>query len=630
LFASLLANFAIIGFFVSIWANSQEWALLHTRRRRSVMLGLYMGAAAVAAMLFSVNLYSGVLFDLRNVAVSYSAVFGGPVAGVISGAIAAAYRIHLGGSGVWSGVIGICAAVLVGCVGHYAMKRRSNGALTPVMLVSALAGLSPVAAMLALPDAVRNDALLGAGPSMALLSLSALAIASFITLRRIALARSRALLLGAIKQAPDYLYVKDPDGRFVSANQNCAAANGFASSEDMVGKSDFDLTDKLRAAGLHREEQNILSGLGAVSEKLEELKGPDGEDKYFVTSKSPVVLADGEVVGLVGVTTDITAIRKTQGEIEQSRNTLSFVLEEMSDGVALIHHDGQIVLTNEQYRALFPRTGKFRVAGAFYADILAEVLATDEQPTAGRDDSSRWIAGVLQRLKTGGDDIVQLFDGRWLQIRIRSHMDGISIVVVSDITSLKRAEADLVSMTRQLEQLARTDALTRLVNRRGFDETVEREVARARRSGLPLSVLMIDLDRFKLFNDHYGHLAGDACLQKVATAVSSCLKRSTDVAARYGGEELAIILPETDSAGAAQVGEEIRTAVRALDLQHAASDKGIVTISLGVASLDALSGAEDVRSLLLRADEALYLAKSGGRDKCVVWQPPAASLSNVA
>jgi non-specific serine/threonine protein kinase len=174
----------------------------------------------------------------------------------------------------------------------------------------------------------------------------------------------------------------------------------------------------------------------------------------------------------------------------------------------------------------------------------------------------------------------------------------------------ERSRAD----RERLERIAFTDQLTGLANRRAFDEALEREWHRCARSRSPLSVLMLDVDFFKIFNDTYGHVAGDGCLKQIAQAVGACIGRPGDVCARYGGEEFAVVLPETSEADAARIGESIAAAVRATSLPHLGSSLGIATVSIGCASVvpDPGSPASSITEL---ADAQLYRAKENGRNR---------------
>lgn len=178
----------------------------------------------------------------------------------------------------------------------------------------------------------------------------------------------------------------------------------------------------------------------------------------------------------------------------------------------------------------------------------------------------------------------------------------------------------------QLSQLALLDSLTRVYNRRSFDRQLKREWGRHKRVPAPLSLIMCDVDCFKIYNDAYGHQQGDKCLQQIAKAISSALKRPGDLLARYGGEEFVVILPQTTQSGAAKVGEMIRSAVKALEIPHHNSlVDSVVTVSLGVAST--IPNAVDNPQLLIEAaDLALYQAKDRGRD-CVAVYPESISHS---
>ena len=181
-----------------------------------------------------------------------------------------------------------------------------------------------------------------------------------------------------------------------------------------------------------------------------------------------------------------------------------------------------------------------------------------------------------------------------------------------DVTDEKRAQV-------ALEQLATRDGLTGLANRRCFDDTLLAEWQRAQRHQQPLSLLMVDVDNFKQYNDAYGHLGGDECLQRIACAVSSEM-RANDLVARYGGEEFGVILPNQSLKGAAIVAERIRCRVEQLHLPNLGSQKHVVTVSIGAATALAAPGT-DPSQLVATADSALYRAKHMGRNRISLPEP---------
>jgi diguanylate cyclase (GGDEF)-like protein len=176
----------------------------------------------------------------------------------------------------------------------------------------------------------------------------------------------------------------------------------------------------------------------------------------------------------------------------------------------------------------------------------------------------------------------------------------------------------------ELRVQADTDALTSLANRRAFETRADHEWARARRSGLPLSLALLDVDRFKLYNDRYGHLAGDDALAAVAHALGAHTRRASDCAARYGGEEFVLLLPETGEAPALVLVEKVRAAIEALALPHADSPNGVLTVSVGVACTTQ-SAFADWRALTDAAHAALYTAKRSGRNRVAAWLPSTAA-----
>jgi diguanylate cyclase (GGDEF)-like protein/PAS domain S-box-containing protein len=219
----------------------------------------------------------------------------------------------------------------------------------------------------------------------------------------------------------------------------------------------------------------------------------------------------------------------------------------------------------------------------------------------------------------------------WVDVQLKRILSprGQTIGIIGalrDATARKVAEIALENANRHLAALAKSDGLTGLANRRHFDEVLDQELRRAQRVGTPLALIMLDVDRFKLFNDRYGHPAGDSCLRMIADAVVESLQRPADLAARYGGEELAVVLPDTDAEGARRVAERIGDALRSAAITHADGIGGVVTASIGIAiyrpdaasdipepTAHDLMGGDGAATLIGSADRALYAAKSAGR-----------------
>ena len=186
-----------------------------------------------------------------------------------------------------------------------------------------------------------------------------------------------------------------------------------------------------------------------------------------------------------------------------------------------------------------------------------------------------------------------------------------------DISERKKTEEQLVVLQKELEALSFKDGLTGVANRRMFDSILETEWAHARRNNQPLSLIMLDIDYFKPYNDRYGHVQGDACLKRVAQVLNSAATRARDLFARFGGEEFVLVLPETDEKSAAKIAERCRNLIFKEQIAHEASPAGqILTVSIGVSSITPSHQDDPVR-FIEEADRRLYQAKQRGRN-CIV------------
>lgn len=258
----------------------------------------------------------------------------------------------------------------------------------------------------------------------------------------------------------------------------------------------------------------------------------------------------------------------------------------------------------ELYRKNFPSDLMHPEEVPAYMDALDAIRRQNESRTLiyrihRKDNSWMWAEGCVSLYR---DEI----SGEPLGF----------VNVLRDITHRKEADDRLQSAYNELEILAAIDALTGVANRRNFDAVLDSEWKRAIRSGTTLAMLLIDVDFFKNFNDIYGHIEGDDCLRDIASIVAQCTRCATDVVARFGGEEFAAVLPETDEAGAAALAERIRATVQSHAVRHAGNIHGVVTVSIGCAAMVPTRGSNPL-PLIEAADKALYRGKSIGRNTIV-------------
>ncbi len=305
------------------------------------------------------------------------------------------------------------------------------------------------------------------------------------------------------------------------------------------------------------------------------------------TSGIPLFAEDGTFIGYRGIDRDITP---AIGPLNPRLVQLEALYAAAPVALGLVDREGRLVNANH---------------------ALARLLGTEGQPVTGHTVARYLppeqldVIAMFARLEAGeevpGRELTKV--GRSYQVTAQAvrNLDGTLIgmtLALTDVTELQRvrlqlaeANARLANANAQLSELAETDYLTGLPNRRRFDETLLVEVARAVRERLPLSLLMLDVDFFKTYNDHYGHQAGDECLRALARLLREGIFRPADLPCRYGGEEFAVILPHTDALAAGQVAERLRTQLQAAGLPHELAPTGQITASIGIATFDGRSSA---------------------------------------
>jgi diguanylate cyclase (GGDEF)-like protein len=295
---------------------------------------------------------------------------------------------------------------------------------------------------------------------------------------------------------------------------------------------------------------------------------------------------------------------------EMARNGRILVVDDAMENIQLLHqalqdeHDVLFALEGERALALarqqrpdlilldaiMPGMDGYAVCAALRADpATADIPIIFITALNSPEDETR-------ALEAGAADFISKpVNTAVMRARVRTHL-----------TVKRQSDA--------LRELTLTDGLTGVANRRAFDERLHHEWRRSARSRTPLSLIMLDIDHFKAYNDGYGHQQGDDCLRRVSSALTRAAGRPQDMAARYGGEEFAVLLPQVDQEGAEAVARKLIDEVRTLDMPHSASSQGRVTISLGVATI-VPDSAHDPAHLVKLADALLYQSKLQGRNR---------------
>lgn len=298
----------------------------------------------------------------------------------------------------------------------------------------------------------------------------------------------------------------------------------------------------------------------------------------------------------------------------QAHQLLASTLETMDVGLEIWDAQDRLVMYNNKINRLhsgFPHTPE-HIGQTFESLMRASLNQHLITAAIGHEDA--WLA---QRLATRGlhkEPLLQEIAGnQWINTYETRTPEGYLATTLVDVTGLVRKGKVLEARNLQLTQQSATDELTGLANRRRFYQSLTTEWQRAARSLTPLSLLMVDIDHFKSYNDCYGHLAGDDCLRQVAAVLGQCVRRAGELVARYGGEEFVLLLPGADMARACETAQKCLDRMRHAALPHSTSPVApYVTLSIGVACL-LPDPSLDPAAMVNAADAAMYRAKTGGR-----------------
>ncbi|AIE74247.1 MULTISPECIES: high salinity-induced biofilm formation responseregulaton Rre2 [unclassified Synechocystis] len=319
----------------------------------------------------------------------------------------------------------------------------------------------------------------------------------------------------------------------------------------------------------------------------------------------------------VALKREVRKRREAEEVLYQSRALLSSVLNSALDGIAAM----QAVRD--------PQTGDIEDFRCLVINpILSKAFNRNREDLIGRVLLKRFLHRLDPQLfeqfvnlvETGTfltqDIYFPMANSDWYHFVAVKLGDGFAITV-RDITDRKRMELELQAANQQLQLLANIDGLTHIANRRRFDEYLAQEWQRHYREQKPLTLLLVDIDYFKAYNDFYGHQQGDDCLQKVAQTLVSIAQRVTDLVARYGGEEFVVILPNTNQEDAMAIAQKMLQAIAGLEIPHQGSTiSEYITISIGISTLVPTAG-DTVERIISEADQALYRAKSQGRNQAI-------------
>ncbi len=332
-------------------------------------------------------------------------------------------------------------------------------------------------------------------------------------------------------------------------------------------------------------------------------------------------LMAGFLAGSVHLASEFDAKNILLSQLGESEERYRSVIATMTEGVVLQLADGEIIACNASAERIIGLTSQ-QMMGRTSVDLDWRTVREDGSPFPGEQhpatitlQTGKPLSNVVMGIHKADGTLTWISINSQPLLQMNQSHPYAVVTTFADITERKQAEEMLRNQAQGDRLMAATDGLTQVANRRCFDERLQSEWHRLMQAKQQLSLIMLDVDYFKRYNDCYGHQAGDTCLVKVAKAAAAAVKRSADLFVRYGGEEFAAILPNTDAAGAIAVAESMRQAIGDLAIPHEQSDvSSIVTVSIGIASMVPRRG-QSPDELIAASDRALYDAKRQGRDR---------------
>ncbi len=531
-----LAQLGVISLALTIFSLARDEVAGQISVGRKAAGGVLFGATALILMHMPGELVHEFRFDLRIVPLAVVGLVSGPLGAGIAAMIASIGRLSIGGAGAALGLVGIWMTFCVAWIAHVLVTRGFRP--SDILALASLNGGVAFSFLLFMPSEVRHQ-LTTDNIHLILLSMNVIgtAIAVFFVqmdLSRREHARLNALHRQIVSALPDALNVKDLKGRFLIANDATAYLMGASSATEMVGKSDYDYYRPEEAERFWRQEREFIDD--PVPRVLEQQFERDRQVVHLRTIKAPYAGHDGKLLGIVSHTSDVTKQKSLQAELVATQVLLETAMSEMADGLAMFDRDGRLVMWNRRYLEFFPYVDeqscyRCTLGELLTAGVLRGLISVPENVAP-----MTWVDEEVARSQAAAESELRLGDGRWIAKITRPVGDGGWVTLYNDISERKAA-------VHQLERLASKDGLTELSNRRAFDRELELAISSAKRLSGELSLLLIDIDHFKAYNDTYGHPAGDDVLRKVASALQSGSREHIDIVARYGGEEFAVISP---------------------------------------------------------------------------------------
>lgn len=597
---------AVIGRALALMSGRAYW-------QQHLALGVVLGVTAAACMQLPFEVMPGVVFDGRATAVAAAGLFGGPIGALVAIWPPGVFRVWLGGDGVAPGLVNLVLSGGLGCLVRCWAMRDMGRIRMPHVFATAM--LMPLAVVLAFPFLPSLDlawtVFKKMGPTLAIAGPVGFAILGYFIWDQknridlnVELAEKQSLVNAVHADVPAMLWQRrvGVDGRpkFTYVSDSSRRILDLEPAEIYADPS-------VMVDVVHPDDREAFLARITAGEKVGRLEpahfrvvAKNGDTRWVRSTAVAVRRNDGLIWN--GVTTDVTDAVVAEERV----SALAQIVEDLNLPIARTDPDLNVVFFNRAASELY---------GYDQEDVLGAPAAIFRPPEKVEFMAS-FLAERRRNLTAGAVQTEGL------------HKSGERIPLRLEMTPLFCGDGALngwafvsvdlreqISARKELERLATTDPLTGLANRRTFESCAAGEIARARRHKRPLAVVMADIDHFKRVNDVHGHAGGDEALRAIAGILTNSLRGGGDLAARLGGEEFVLLLPECDADSASRLAERLRTTIAASETSSGA-DVITLTSSFGVSEW--LPAEKDFEPAMKRADKALYRAKSNGRNRVEV------------
>ncbi|TYP79046.1 diguanylate cyclase [Paenibacillus methanolicus] len=564
---------------------------------RRMQVGIVNGAYGLILMQFAVRITDTLIMDLRHIVIVLAARYGGVPGALTASLIIAAGRLTMFPFST-TAVISSSNVLLSGLLCAWLSTRKWPSWQRLVAMHATSMGSVTIIFIYLVDPQVLPLLLTCFWIISVLAGLMAQWYSSMLTEKKEMankLAQSEAFNRAILDNVPEAIIIH-ADGHIVYCNPFGARLMGAVSSRKMLGEPILQF--------IHPDDHPLV--LERIRQITQERKHAEAMEERLVRLDGTVI--DVEVTGIsieyngqsasLVVVKDITSRKRQARMLAEAHERTSNILESIADAFFSVDRHWRFTYVNREAERVLGRS-KEMLIGCVIWDEFPRVMHTkfhDAYQEAMQHDRSVSVQTYFEPLD------------EWFEVRAFPSKEGLS-VYFHNITDRKQAELELKQLNEELQRYSYLDGLTGLANRRAFDLKLLREWEKGAEEGTPLSLLLLDIDYFKLYNDTYGHEAGDRCLKQVAEKLTELVVGTDRMISRYGGEEFAIVLPGAALMPAMRQAERIRAGVESMGIPHSGSSvSGVVTVSIGVASTR--PGAEgDMKSLLIDADRALYRCK---------------------